>query len=129
MKTAILILFVLNLNQAMADEETRAAVSSVQEEIQNPDFHEQAAKTNPDAREIAKQIKEMSGTPANEQEVYNLASDILGNMKDSPPEEMKTKLQDAQDHPEGFANTWTPAQKRKLEELAKRLPASQKQKP
>lgn len=129
MKILIFILVAFSFSYVQADEETRAAVQAVQEQMKSPQFHQEASKNSPEARQVEMQVKDLAGSSGNEQEIYNLAAEVLGNMKDKSPDEMKKMLQDSQGNPEAFANSWTPEQKRKLEELAKRLPASQQAKP
>ncbi|MEZ0393327.1 MAG: hypothetical protein ACAH59_14000 [Pseudobdellovibrionaceae bacterium] len=112
-----------------ADAETEKAVSEVQEMMKDPKFHQNAAKESKEAQQVEKHVKDLAGNPENEQEIYNLAADVLGNMKDMTPEQMNEFLRQAQKNPESFQKSWTPEQKRKLKELADRLPSSQKRKP
>lgn len=128
MKVWLCISFILLGSAAWADEETRAAVQEVQKQMHSPKFHQDAAKTSPEASQVQDQVKKLAGSAENEQEIYNLAAEVLGNMKDQNPDEMIKLLQEAQRNPEAFAKNWTPEQKKKLKELSDRLPAASAQK-
>lgn len=114
---------------AGADAETRAAVEKVQQQMQSPSFHQNAAKESSEAAKVEAHVKSISGSAANEQEMYNLAAEVLGNMKDQSPEEMQKMLQEAQQNPEAFLKSWSPEQQRKLKEISERIPAAQKRNP
>ena len=93
------------------------------------DVESTAAKENKDAAAVAAMVKEVAGSPEMKQEIYHLAADVLGNMKDLPPEQMQKMLQDAQKNPEAFTQQWTPEQQKRLKELSERMPAGQKKNP
>jgi hypothetical protein len=114
---------------SFADQETRNAVSNVQEQMKKPEFHKNAAKESGEAAAVESHVKQISGGAANEQEMYNLAAEVLGNMKDMKPEDMQKMLEQAKKNPEAFMNSWTPEQKQKLKELSERIPAGQKRNP
>jgi hypothetical protein len=114
---------------SFADQETQNAVSNVQEQMKKPDFHKNAAKESSEAKDVESHVKQISGNEANEQEMYNLAAEVLGNMKDMKPEDMQKMLEQAKKNPEAFMNSWTPEQKKKLKELSERIPAGQKRNP
>lgn len=117
------------LTPAFADEETRSAVKAVQEQMKSPQFAEEAAKQSPEAAQVRKQIKQIAGSEQNEQEIYNLAADILGNFQNMSPEELQKALAEAKSNPEAFGSKLTPAQRQKLKEISEKLPAAQKKKP
>ncbi len=129
MKKILLIIAFWSPVLALADAETRKAVQDVQEQMKNPQFHQNAAKESKEAAAVEKHVKEISGNPQNEQEMYNLAAQVLGNMKDMKPEEMQKMLEQAQKDPEAFMKSWTPEQQKKLKELSERIPAGQKRNP
>jgi hypothetical protein len=129
MKFLFLVLMILSSTIVKADLETQTAVQEVQKQMHNPKFHQEAAKFSPQAKQVEVQVKGLAGTPENEQEIYNLAAEILGNMKDSSPQEMQKILEEAQRNPSSFAEKFTPEQRKKLEEIAQKLPASQRRNP
>lgn len=128
MKTILLTILVFS-QISFADAENEAAVKEVQDQMKSPEFHKKAAKESPQAKEVEKYVKEISGSGKSEQEIYNLAAEVLGNLKGSDPEAMKQLLEQAGGNPENFANSWTPEQKKKLKEISARLPAATKDKP
>ena len=122
----ILFSFIFALSPfAWADQETRSAVEEVQKQMQSPTFHQNAAKESKEAAAVEQHVKTLSGSPENEQAMYNLAAEVLGNMKDKSPEEMQKILQEAQKNPEAFLNSWSPEQQKKLKDLSERIPAGQ----
>lgn len=114
---------------AWADDETAAAIEEVQRQMQSPAFHQNAAKNSPEAKNVQSHVKDLTGNPENEQALYQLAAEVLGNLKNKSPEELDRYLQEIQKDPEAFARSWTPEQKRKLKELSERLPAAKGKKP
>ena len=129
MKWLLLFCFALVSRPVLADEETRAAVKEVQTQMRDPKFRDEKNNDSQEAKAVIKKIKEVAGSEANEQEIYNLAAEVLGNMQDLSPDQMTKLLQEAQSNPEAFANKMTPEQKRKLKEIAEKLPAAQKRNP
>ena len=119
--------FSIAQNQVLTEEEeTNAAIVKVQEMMKDPSFHQKAAAESKSAASVQQQVKALSGNAAQEQEIYNLASDVLGQMKGKSIPEIEKALQEAQTNPEKFAQGWTPEQQAKLKDLANRLPAAQK---
>lgn len=107
-----------------ADEDTRRGVAHTQELLRDPKFRAQNAKDSKPAAELGQHIKNLSKDPATEQEIYNLAAEVMGNMKDLTPEQMAKIVDQAQTSPTEFAESFTPEQKRKLHEIVERMPAS-----
>ncbi|WP_413574769.1 hypothetical protein ACLVWU_11115 [Bdellovibrio sp. HCB290] len=113
---------------AFADDsdDTMAAIEKTQQDLKNAQTRQGMINGSKEATEVSKQIKSMTGNSANEQELYNLASDVLGNMKGLSSEQLAQVIQQAQKDPEGFLKTWSPEQRKKLENLAERMPAAGK---
>ncbi len=121
----ILMSFSLALPQrSLASEEVKSAVHKVQAEMRKSDFHKSEATKTPAAKKTAEAVKALSGSEANEQEIYKLAADILGNMENMSPAEMEEHMKKAAKNPEEFAKNWTPEQKAKLKEISARIPAT-----
>lgn len=114
---------------SFSDDETDKAISEVQEMMKTPDFADKASKNSPEAPQAANYVKDIAGNAQNEQDIYKLASEVLGNMKGMTVPQMKEMLEKAKGDPAAFANTWTPEQLKKLRELSERLPASKQTKP
>ncbi len=129
MKSILFSLVLVLPGVVLADDETRKAVEQVQQQMQSPSFHQNAAKESKEAAAVEQHVKSVAGSAANEQEMYNLAAQVLGNMKDKSPEEMQKIIEQAQKNPEAFLNSWTPEQQKKLKEISERIPAAQKKNP
>lgn len=129
MNTLILSVLIFAGSISFADEETDKAIGEVQEMMKSPDFSKNASKNSPEAQQVADQVKALAGSSAEEQEIYKLAAEVLGNMKGQSVDDMKQTLEKAQSNPEAFANSWTPEQLAKLKSLSERLPASKTRKP
>lgn len=129
MKFILIAIGLLSFCFCLADPEVVEAVHAVQKQMKSSDFQKVTPNDSKEAKLVKTRVSEISGSAANEQEIYELASEVLGNMKDNSPEEMLKILSEAQTNPAAFAERWTPEQKKKLKELAERLPASQKKKP
>ncbi|MBK9322556.1 MAG: hypothetical protein IPM97_06320 [Bdellovibrionaceae bacterium] len=112
-----------------ADQETDAAISEVQGMMQSPDFAKKASKNSPEGTKAAEYVKQISGDAQNEQEMYKLAAEVLGNMKGLSLDQMKEVAEKAKVDPEAFAKTWTPEQLKKLKQLSERMPAANQKKP
>lgn len=113
-----------------ADVETDDAISEVQSQMQNAQaFKNSTANNSKEAASTQRMVEKLSGNPENEKDIYKLAADILGNMKGQSPEEMQKILEQAQKDPEGFASKFSPEQRKKLEEIAGRIPANSSKKP
>lgn len=109
---------------SFAGEDTRKGVAQTQELLKDPKFRAQNAKESKPAAELDQHIKQLSGNPKNEQEIYELAADVMGNMKDLTPEQMAKVVEQGSKNPEAFAESFTPAQKSKLHDIAERVPAA-----
>ncbi len=124
----VALLVVLSVQFASADQQSREAVKAVQKELRDPQFASKAQDLSPEAKAVAERLKKLAGTPEGESQIYSLAADILGNMQDMPPEQMEKLISKAQNDPQGFVESWTPEQQKKLKAISERLPASQKAK-
>jgi hypothetical protein len=125
MKTFILCALLLNSHTVFADEadDLVKAIEKTQADLTNPKTREAMINTA-DSKKVAEQVKKLSGSSGNEQEMYSLASDVLNNMKGLSQEQLTKIIEQAQKDPEGFVKTWTPEQKKKLESIAERTPAA-----
>ena len=109
---------------SLADDDTRQGVEHTQKLLKDPEFRANNAKESKPAAELDKHIKVMTNNPATEQEMYELAAEVMGNMKDLTPEQMSQVVEAGQKNPAAFAEKFSPAQKQKLHEIADRLPAA-----
>lgn len=133
-KSVAVILFIASLfcsAYALADDsdDIAAAIEKTQNDLRNSNTRAEMINSSAQAGKAAQQVKTLSGSPANENEMYNLAADVMGNMKGMSQEQIKQVMQQAQKDPEGFLKTWSPEQRKKLETLSERLPAATKKQP
>jgi hypothetical protein len=69
-------------------------------------------------------LRDLAGSEQTSGEMYQLASDIFANISlkaNGDPDRMMQLLQEAQQNPEAFANSFTPEQRRQLSELARQV--------
>lgn len=81
------------------------------------------------ALQTQQQVKEITGSAENERDVYALAAEVLGNMQGKSMDEIIKIIDSASKNPAGFADSWTPEQKKKLKALAERMPGSHSTQP
>lgn len=106
-------------------QETDDALVKTQEAMSKPGFAREAEKMSPQAQKAVQNVRTVTGGNAQmEQAVWQVAAEIFGNMKGKSPEEMQAALAEAQRNPQAFANSLTPEQKRKIEDIAKQLQPS-----
>ncbi len=130
-KSTAVIVFIASLfcgAYALANDanELTSAIEKTRKDLRSSQTRQNMTKESPEASKVADNVKSLSGSTANENEMYDLAADVLGNMKGLSQEQLMKVMQDAQKDPEGFLKTWSPEQRKKLESLAERLPASKK---
>ena len=114
-------LFAMN---SRADDSTRQGIAHTQEQLKNPDFRLKNVKESKEAAALDQQIKGLTNNPETEQQIYELAAEVMGNMKDLTPEQMAEFLQKVQNNPSAFAESFSAAQKSKLHDIADRIPAA-----
>ncbi|WP_413560784.1 hypothetical protein [Bdellovibrio sp. HCB209] len=105
-------------------EDMSAAIEKTQKDIRNTTTRAEMIKSSPEAAKAAEKVKALSGGSANEAEMYDLAADVLTNMKGMSQEQILEMMQKAQKDPEAFVKTWSPEQRKKLEKISDRIPAS-----
>lgn len=111
------------------NEGLQQAVEMTQQKLRSGQARELMGK-DPASKSVQTRVKSLSGSdPELEQEVYELAAEVLGSMQGQSPQQMMESLLEAQKNPSGFAKQWTPEQQAKLKELADRMPASRRVKP
>jgi hypothetical protein len=125
---ALLLLFSF-AHQAHADAPTDKALADTQKDLTDPAQRENMIKSSKEAQAVAKQVKDLAGSKENEEALYQLASEVMGNMKGLSEEQMLKIVEQAQKDPEGFLKTWSPAQLQKLKEISEKSPAAKNTRP
>ena len=126
---AIIPCLIMISQTASADEDIDQALLDTQEQLRKADLRIQSAKQSAEAAKVTSGVSELAGNKENEQEIYELASEVLGNFKGMNIEQMKEALLKAQNNPEKFASKWTPEQKKRLSEISKKLPQPKSNRP
>lgn len=128
MRKFILGLLLLTSAAAMGDGKLSAAeekaLADTQAVLKNRQAREKKLAQDPNARKANEILQKLAGSPERAEEMYGLAADLMGNLvKDTggDPEKMEKILEKAQSDPQGFAETFTPEQQKKLEEIAKKI--------
>lgn len=131
-KSLAVVLFIASVFcTAYADDaaDVASSIEKTQNDLKNAASRAEMIKGSSEAGKAAAQVKSISGGGANEQDMYSLAADVMGNMKGMSQEQIMKTMEQAQKDPEAFLKTWSPEQRKKLEEISGRLPASNKKNP
>ena len=109
---------------AGVDPEAEKAFREVAEKIQNP-LERPKLIDNSDAKKTVDRIKEMSnGDKDTEQAIYQLSAELMPLLLEQSggdPQKMANVLAEAQRNPAAFADKFTPAQRQRLQDLAKKM--------
>ncbi len=105
---------------------TGSPLEQTQDVIKDRNKRSQELQSNPRAMTNDKQIQELTGgNEALHDDIYNAASDILAPLskraKDDPVA-MEKILLDAQQNPEGFFNSLSEEEKKKIRDIAGQIP-------
>lgn len=114
---------------AFADDEIAEytkAVEKTQKDLTNATQRQQLI-TTPEAKEAAAQVKDVTGGNKMDQEtIYKLASQILGEVKGNDSVGLKEALANAQKDPQKFLQSLSPELQKQIRELAGRIEDRQK---
>jgi hypothetical protein len=129
----MLITFLLTLSlhhaQAQVDAASKKAQQQTQDLLKNRDEREKTSKSDPKAQKAIQDVKNLTGgDQKSEDDIYSLAADlmpVLVEKSNGDPNKMMKILEDAQKDPEAFAKSWTPEQRRKLQQISEKLKAAQ----
>lgn len=112
-------------------EETKALDETLSILV-SPEQRKQILEKDPKAKEADDFALQVGGNAANQQKIYELAAKVMADLAkngNSDPEKMMQILEKANKDPEGFANTFSPEQKKMLQELAAEIEKSKPTKP
>ena len=116
-------------NMSLADDEMveyTKAVEKTQKDLINPTQRRQMI-TTPEAKEAAAQVKDVTGGDKMDQDaIYKLAAQVLGEVKGSDSAALKEALANAQKDPQKFLQTLSPELQKQIRELAGRIEDRQK---
>ena len=113
------------------DAASQEALEKTQRMLENAQSREAAIqKTGDRAVEVDQRVKELGGSADQTQKIYQLASEIFGDLAKEAggdPIKLMQMMEAAQKNPEAFGNKLSPAAKAKIHQLSLELPASQQQ--
>ncbi|KYG65745.1 hypothetical protein AZI86_01325 [Bdellovibrio bacteriovorus] len=116
-------------NISLADDEMAEytkAVEKTQKDLINATQRQQMI-TTPEAKEAAAQVQDVTGGNKMDQEaIYKLASQVLGEVKGNDSAALKEALANAQKDPQKFLQTLSPELQKQIRELAGRIEDRQK---
>jgi uncharacterized alpha-E superfamily protein len=98
----------------------------------SPEQRKQILDKDPKAKEADDFALQVGGNAANQQKIYELAAKVMADLAksgNSDPDKMMQILEKANKNPEAFANTFSPEQKKMLQELAAEIEKSKSSKP
>jgi hypothetical protein len=112
--------------------EERKALDETISILISPEQRKQILDKDPKAKEADDFALQVGGNAANQQKIYELAAKVMADLAkngNSDPEKMMQILEKANKDPEGFAKTFSPEQKKMLQELAAEIEKAKPAKP
>ncbi|MDB5039111.1 MAG: hypothetical protein JWQ35_2639 [Bacteriovoracaceae bacterium] len=115
------------LSQSLADSEViESALSQAKTMLTDPESREKEVNKTSAGRAANAQLKSLGGSDETNKEIYNLASEVFGNLvkeTNGDPAKMKRILADAQKDPSSFAEKYfSKSDKSKLKKTAQQIP-------
>jgi hypothetical protein len=126
------LLGVVSFDRALAEDELdgrtlETAIKGTQDVLTDPKARQDAARGNPQAGAVLEQIKSLTGSKANEAELYQIAADVMRSLAQRTggnPDKMVQELLNAHQNPAAFGETFSPEQKKAIEQLAGKITAT-----
>lgn len=92
--------------------------------LNNPAAREAYIRNNDSAQKADRTLRDLAGSDQTADEIYRLASDVFANIMlkaNGDPDKIMQLLQEAQQNPQAFANSFTPEKKKMLGDLARQV--------
>lgn len=129
----LFMVLLFSISLAIADTtkknpDVEQALRLTQEMLKNPEARQNQINKSSQGKAADAKVKEVAGSPENEQAMYELAASVFASVSDQAggdPEKMQKILDEALRNPESFANQWSPEQIKKLEEISAKSEKSQ----
>lgn len=125
-----LVIFAIFVRSALGDSEansTNEALQKTLKTLKSPTERAAAIQNDPNAKKTDAHVTEITGTEENKEALYDLSAQIMETITQrakGDPDKMVELLEEAQRNPAAFAESFTPAQKKALKELSKKLEKS-----
>lgn len=104
------------------------AVQNTQKDLVNAAQREKMADSK-ESKAVMNQVKNLTGNPADEARLYEIAAQVLGDIKGKSDTELANAVSKAQNNPDGLYKSLSPETQKKIRELAGSIEARQKKKP
>lgn len=114
-------------DEADINEYTKA-VESTQKDLVNASQRANMADTK-ESKMVVDHAKNLTGNAADEDRLYEISSQVLGEVKGNNEAALSNTINKAQQNPEAFYNSLSPEAQKKIRELAGSIEERQKQKP
>jgi hypothetical protein len=111
-----------------AQSDSDAALAKTQALLRDQARRDAAVRADPVAQDADARVRALGKSDAGVEAIYELSAEILATLTDAAggdPDKMMKIIQEAEANPEKLAEKLTPAQRAKLQELAKQLEATQ----
>lgn len=102
------------------------ALKLTQEMLKDPEERKNEISKSEDKKAADQSVKDIAGSEANEQAIYELAASVLGTLMSETGGDMdkvQQMLDEGMKNPESFAKKWSPEEVKKLHALSQKVPA------
>ncbi len=126
MRPATLLALLLFLAIASSLKGEQTPLQQTQNTLIDPVQRQKAIGSSPSAQSADSSVQQLTASPAQTQKVYELASKVMGDLVQhtkGDPKQMESVLENAKNNPEAFANTFTPEEKKMLNDISQNIPA------
>ena len=109
------------------DPASQKALAETQALLLDPAQRAKIGKESNEAESVQRQVRAMAGSDQDAEAIYGLASEVFADMarkSGGDPLKMMEMIEGAKANPAAFGADFTPAQREKLKELSRRMPAS-----
>lgn len=127
-----LVLVVLTARAEKLDKNAQEALEQTMGLLRSSQKRTEEINKDPKAKAANAQVESLTGNAANTQKLYELAALIMQNLAQQSagdPDKMVKILEQAQKDPTGFAKSFTPEQKKLLQQLAGDIEKTKASKP
>ena len=126
--TVVFLFHVKTVHSETLTAEQQKALNGAIEELTNPEKRSAAIKNSPKAIQSDQMVKQVGGEHS--EEIYQLAAKVMESLAaqaEGDPDKMDKILEKAQKDPEAFAKTFSPEQRKMLNDISKKVEQSKNQ--
>lgn len=110
---------------AQTQSEVEQAIKLTQEMLKDPDARDKEIGKGADKKAADQKVKDVAGSEANEQAIYELAASVFGTLMSETGgdvEKVQEMLAEGMKNPESFAKKWSPEELAKLKKISNDVP-------